>query len=62
MKTAAEREAEFRADLKVLLDKHGADIDPTIEGWGSAIAACTVSISGIFKDGELIADYCEFNI
>jgi hypothetical protein len=65
MRTAAEREASFRADLAELLAKHKAELDITDDGssYGmhSGIAVVTM-MSEFDEDGNLLADYTEFRI
>lgn len=65
MKTANQREAEFRSDLKKLLKKHDAEIEVTDDGasWGMHCGICRVSMSGRWdKNGETVAEYTEFSL
>ena len=68
MKTAAEREAEFRADLKALLDKHGAEIEAEMRactgalGYGKLLPVCTITIYDIYDHRELVSSGFEFNL
>ena len=63
MKTADQREVEFRSDLEALLKKHKAEIDITDDGrsWGMHSGICRVSIDGVYDaNGDVIAEYAEF--
>lgn len=65
MKTAKQRECEFLADLKILLEKHGAEIDITDDGrpYGLHSGVCLVSMSGKYaEDGEMTEEYAEFRL
>lgn len=65
VKTAAEREAAFRADLAELLKKHEAELEITDDGepWGRHSGIAIVSMySKHDDDGNPIADYTEFRI
>lgn len=65
MKTAKQRESEFRADLKALLEKHKAELDITDDGrnYGmhSGIAVVTM-MNEWDEDGNQTAEYTEFRI
>lgn len=64
MKTKREREDEFLADLCALLKKHGAEITigERSVGYQSVAEAC-VSIDGIYdKDGNVVAEYADFEL
>ena len=65
MKTAKQREDEFRADLKALIEKHGAEIDVTDDGrpYGMQSGVCQVMMMGKYdKDGEPVEEYTEFQL
>jgi len=65
MKTAKQREEEFRKDLKDLLFKHSADLEITDDqaGYGMHSGIAIVTMSPEYdEDGILIADYTEFTI
>ncbi|WP_139786801.1 hypothetical protein [Desulfamplus magnetovallimortis] len=65
MKTAAEREMNFRRDLDELLAKHKAELDITDDGaeYGmhSAIAVVTM-MPEWSQDGDQTTEYTEFRI
>jgi hypothetical protein len=63
VKTATQREEEFRADLKALLEKHGAEIVVTDDGWPGGMQpwVCTITMKGKHgKDGETLEEFVEF--
>jgi hypothetical protein len=63
MKTAKQREADFRADLKALLDKHKAELNITDDGgdYGMQQGVAEVTmISEWDKDGNQTAEFTEF--
>lgn len=63
MKTSAQREAEFRADLAALLEKHGAEMRVTDDGraYGMHAGVCTISMDGEWDhNGDLTAEFTEF--
>ncbi len=65
MKTAKEREAEFRADLAELLRKHRAELNVTDDGrpYGMQSGVCEVYLEGVFdEDGNVIEEFSEFNL
>ncbi len=65
MKTAKQREAEFRADLDTLLKNHDAEIDITDDGkgYGAHRGIVIVSMNGSWDgDGEPVAEYAEFQL
>lgn len=65
MKTARQREEEFRADFKALLSKYGAEINVTDDGrpYGMHSGVCTVTMDGTHdKDGETIEEFTEFKL
>lgn len=65
MKTAKQREEEFRADLAALLEKHGAEIDVTDDGrpFGMHSGICLVTMGGEWDGtGELVKEYTEFRL
>ena len=56
MNTAEHREKLFRDELKQLLDKHGAVMHSSI---------CRIEMEEIYDDadtGEVLAEFCEFEI
>ena len=66
MKTAEEREADFRREFAALLEKHGAELDITDDGkpHGLHNGIARVSMASIWdRDADkLLADYAEFNL
>jgi hypothetical protein len=65
MKTAKEREADFRRDLAELLQKHKAELNITDDGmdYGMHCGVALVSMMNEFDaDGNEIAQYTEFRI
>lgn len=64
MKTAADREYEFRNDLHDLLNKHKATLDITTvgEGFRSRPALVVSMYSDWDIAGEQIAEYSEFEL
>ena len=64
MKTAIEREAEFRKDLQALLNKHGAELNITDDGkpYGMHRAVCRVEMDGIYENGCTVLEYAEFDL
>ncbi len=65
MKTPDEREADFRKDLKDLLEKHKAELfitdDGKAYGMHNGIAVVTM-MSEYDKDGNQTAEFTEFRI
>ena len=63
--TANERETAFRMKLRILLEGNGAEMQITDDGkeWGmhSGIVIITM-MSEYDDDGNLIKDFCEFEI
>lgn len=65
MLTSKQREAAFRADLTALLADHRAELVVTDDGrpWGLQKGICNITMMNDFDDnGQLIADYVEFNL
>ena len=66
MKTAEQREAEFRKELQALLDKHGAELEVTDDGkdYGMHSGVCRITMMSIYDydSDSLVADFCEFEI
>jgi hypothetical protein len=65
MRTAKQREEEFRADLKALLEKHKAELDITDDGrsYGMHNGIAVVTMMGEWDgDGNETAEYTEFRI
>lgn len=65
MKTKKQREEEFRADLAALLIKHGAEISVTDDGepWGLHSGIAVVCMQAVWDaDGNMLADFTEFNL
>ena len=65
MKTKEELEKDFRDDLKLLLEKHNAEMDITDDGksYGMHSSIVTISIMSTWDDkGETTSKFCEFNI
>ena len=61
MKTAADREAEFRADLKVLLDKHNAQLEDR-DFYGMPTVCPITMLPAHDESGIQTAEFCEFNL
>ena len=64
MKTSTERQAEFLADLRALLRKHGADfsVEDRTCGWNTEGVA-HVEIDAIYNDNnECFAEYTAFDL
>ncbi len=66
MKTSTEREAEFRKDLLVLLNKHSAEMDIVLDdrSYGCGPPKCVISMEGSYdyEDDEMIEQYTEFEL
>lgn len=65
MKTAAQREEEFRRDLEALLEKHGADLSIGDDGkpWGMHCGIANISMWAEYDDqNNCIAEFTDFNI
>lgn len=66
MKTQADREAEFRKDLRELLLKHNAELNITDDGksFGMHSAICRVEMEGSYDydNDKMILPYTEFNL
>ena len=66
MKTASEREAEFRRELNHLLDKYDAEIDITDDGkdYGMHTGICEIYLPGKYDDEthECILEPVVFNL
>lgn len=65
MKTAEQREQEFRQDLAALLEKHGAEVEITDDRkpYGLHSGVCVISMQSVWDDdANLIADYTEFRL
>jgi hypothetical protein len=67
MNTAEHREKLFRDELKQLLDKHGAVMVITDDGkpYGMHSSICRIEMEEIYDDadtGEVLAEFCEFEI
>ena len=67
MKTAEQREQHFREDLRKLLKRHEAEMVVTDDGkpYGMQSAICKIEMDAIYDDsgdGDLLADFCEFEI
>ena len=65
MKTAKQREEAFRAELASLLNRHGAELTITDDrkDFGMQSGIAVVSMDGIWSDdGDLLAEFAEFNI
>ena len=65
MKTKEEREKHFREELRQLLSRHQAELDIGDDGkpYGMQSGVATITMESIWNDdGDLIADFCEFEI
>jgi len=64
MRTSDEREADFIADLELLLKRHGAELSVGDDGGGYGMhhGEVTISMDGVWVDGELKADFHEFTL
>lgn len=65
VKTAKQREEEFRADMKALLEKHHAEIDVTDDGrpYGMHSGVCRVTMDGKYDSyGETLEEFAEFEL
>lgn len=63
--TAEEREATFRQKLTILLEGNGAEMDITDDGkrYGMHTGVARITMFSEWdKDGNLVKDYCEFDI
>lgn len=62
MRTADEREADFMTDLKLLLKRHGAELEVGDDGreYGMHQGEVKISMDSIWIDDELKADFHEF--
>jgi len=63
MQTTGQREAEFRNDLRILLEKHGAEIY-AIDGkpYGFSGSLCHVTIHPVYASGKLKENGCDFDL
>jgi hypothetical protein len=64
-KTSEEREKEFRADFKALLEKHGAEFEVTDDGKSYGMhrgIACVTMMSVYNENNELAKDFSEFEL
>jgi hypothetical protein len=65
VKTAKQREEDFRRELAELLERHGAEIDVTDDGrpFGMQSGVCLVTMGGQYdEDGKTVAEYTEFQL
>jgi len=66
MKTAEQREKEFRAALAQLLEDHHAELIVTDDHqpYGMHSAICRISMESIYdhKSDTLVAEFCEFEL
>lgn len=64
MKTAKQREQDFRKELQELCDKHGAEIEADDDGkpYGLASAIIRVSMASIYENNEYVAEFVEFQL
>lgn len=65
MKTAQQREEEFRKDLAELLAKHGAEMDITDDGrpWGMHSGVCHITMYGKYdEEGNTLEEDASFNL
>jgi hypothetical protein len=61
MKNSQQVEAEFRADLKALLKKYSADIEP-IQTEYRREQGIYVYIPSVWDGNEIVSELAEFNI
>jgi hypothetical protein len=66
MKTKKNREKNFRLDLQKLLNNHDAELVITDDGvgYGMQTGSVVVTMNSIYdkETGDLLADFCEFEI
>jgi len=65
MKTAKQREEDFRRDLAELLARHDAELTVTDDGksYGMHSGVCLITMQTEWnKDGDILADYTEFRL
>ncbi len=66
METKDSREKNFRSDLKILLDKYCAELEITDDGadYGMQTGIAVITMDSIYdkQSGDLLADFCEFEI
>lgn len=65
VKTGKQREDDFRADFKDLLEKHGAEFELTDDGrsYGMQSPIVRITMMGIWDaDGKHLADFSEFDL
>lgn len=65
MKTAKQREEDFRRDLAELLACHDAELTVTDDGkvYGMHSGVCLISMQSEWnKDGDILAEYTEFQL
>lgn len=65
MVTSAEREKQFREDLKAFLAAHGAELNITDDGspWGGQRGVATITMVSVWDDNfDITAEYTEFEI
>lgn len=65
MKTSKQREEDFRRDLAELLARHDAELTVTDDGkgYGMHSGACLISMQSEWnKDGDILAEYTEFQL
>lgn len=65
MKTAQQREKQFRDELGALLKRHGAEMEVVnVDETYNSSYACRISMRAVWDidDSEMIRDFCEFDI
>jgi len=64
VKTAKQREEEFREDLKELLRKHSAGLEVTDDGkpFGMQSGICIITMDGKYENHETIEEFTEFKL
>ena len=64
MKTAEQREAQLREELEVLLERHGASLtlEDDTSSWAPKFIMKIEMDSTYDDNGDLLAEYCEFEI
>lgn len=64
MKTAKQREQDFRKEIQELCDRHGAEIEASDDGepYGLASPLIRVSMESIYEEDEYVAEFVEFDL
>lgn len=62
MKTKADTDSEFRADLQALLDKYGAELCYEERGLRGGDIHIVVDVPSIWVDHELVREWTEIDL